>query len=45
VSPKRARASIDRLRELCGEAPTVVAVTHDPESARRIAAGRPTQVA
>jgi glyoxylase-like metal-dependent hydrolase (beta-lactamase superfamily II) len=29
VDPDRARASIDRLREICREAPTVVAPTHD----------------
>jgi glyoxylase-like metal-dependent hydrolase (beta-lactamase superfamily II) len=45
VSPKRARASIDRLRELCSESPTVVVVTHDPTSARRLAAGQTTPIA
>ncbi|KAA0273234.1 MAG: N-acyl homoserine lactonase family protein [Acidobacteria bacterium] len=37
VAPDRSRASIDRLRGLCAEAPTVVAPTHEPAAARRIA--------
>lgn len=44
VDPKRARASIDRLREICREAPTVVAPTHDTESRRRLAAAQTTVV-
>jgi N-acyl homoserine lactone hydrolase len=36
VDPERARASIDRLREICREAPTVVAPTHDSGAARRV---------
>ena len=43
VSPQRARASIDRLRELCAEEPTVVAPTHDPGAAERVSSARPTQ--
>jgi glyoxylase-like metal-dependent hydrolase (beta-lactamase superfamily II) len=39
VSAKQARASIDRLKQLCSEAPTVVAPTHDTEAAQRLAAG------
>jgi glyoxylase-like metal-dependent hydrolase (beta-lactamase superfamily II) len=42
VDPDRARESIDRLREICGEAPTVVAPTHDTEAAQRVAAGQVT---
>ncbi|HET6831419.1 MAG TPA: N-acyl homoserine lactonase family protein [Solirubrobacterales bacterium] len=44
VSAERSRASIDRLRELCAEAPTVVAPTHDSAAARRVADGRTTSV-
>ncbi|MGH2907184.1 MAG: N-acyl homoserine lactonase family protein [Solirubrobacterales bacterium] len=36
-SARRARASIDRLRELCAEQPTVVLATHDPQCAERAA--------
>jgi N-acyl homoserine lactone hydrolase len=42
VAPDRARASIDRLREICSEAPTVVAPTHDTGAAQRVAAGQVT---
>jgi glyoxylase-like metal-dependent hydrolase (beta-lactamase superfamily II) len=42
VDPVRARASLDRLRGICGEAPTVVAPTHDTAAARRVAAGQTT---
>ena len=42
--PKKARASIERLREICREAPTVIAPTHDPAAAERITAGRVTVV-
>lgn len=42
VDPDRARASIDRLREACREAPTVVAPTHDRGAAQRVAAGQAT---
>lgn len=42
VDPGRARASIDRLRALCQEAPTIVAPTHDTESARRVATAQVT---
>jgi len=44
VDPDRARASIDRLREICRDAPTVVAPTHDTGAARRVAAGQITAV-
>ena len=40
VSPGLARKSIERLRGICREAPTVVAPTHDTEAARRVAAGQ-----
>jgi glyoxylase-like metal-dependent hydrolase (beta-lactamase superfamily II) len=43
-APERARASIDRLRALCREAPTVVAPTHDTEAAGRVATGEATKV-
>jgi len=43
--PGRARKSIDRLREVCREAPTVVAPTHDSDSKRRIMVGQATVVA
>jgi glyoxylase-like metal-dependent hydrolase (beta-lactamase superfamily II) len=42
VAPDRARESIDRLREICREAPTVVAPTHDTRAAERVAAGQVT---
>ncbi len=42
-APKRARESIDRLRALCREAPTVVAPTHDTEAAARVATGQTTE--
>jgi glyoxylase-like metal-dependent hydrolase (beta-lactamase superfamily II) len=42
VDPDRARASIDRLREICRDAPTVVAPTHDTGAARRVATGQVT---
>lgn len=41
VDADRARASIDRLREICREAPTVVAPTHDADAAHRVATGQP----
>jgi N-acyl homoserine lactone hydrolase len=44
VSPELARASIDRLREICRSAPTVVAPTHDTGAAERVAAGQVTAV-
>lgn len=44
VQPRKARASIDRMREICGEAPTVVAPTHDAGSADRVSAGRVTSL-
>lgn len=44
VSPKRSRASIDRLRELCAEAPTVVAPTHDSGATQRVADGQMTSI-
>lgn len=44
VSPRRSRASIDRLRELCAEAPTVVAPTHDTAAAQRVADGQVTSL-
>lgn len=42
VDPGRARNSIDRLREICGEAATVVAPTHDTGAAQRVNAGQVT---
>jgi glyoxylase-like metal-dependent hydrolase (beta-lactamase superfamily II) len=42
VDPGRARASIDRLRAICREAPTVVAPTHDTGAAQRVASGQVT---
>jgi glyoxylase-like metal-dependent hydrolase (beta-lactamase superfamily II) len=42
VAPDRARESIDRLREICQEAPTVVAPTHDTAAAQRVAVGQVT---
>jgi glyoxylase-like metal-dependent hydrolase (beta-lactamase superfamily II) len=42
VDPDRARASVDRLREICREAPTIVAPTHDPGAADRVATGQVT---
>jgi hypothetical protein len=42
VAPARARESIDRLREICQEAPTVVAPTHDTAAAQRVAVGQVT---
>lgn len=45
VAPDLARKSIERLREICQEAPTVVAPTHDTEAARRVAAGQVTRLA
>jgi N-acyl homoserine lactone hydrolase len=44
VAPDRARESIDRLREICAEAPTVIAPTHDTGAAERVAAGQVTAV-
>ena len=43
VDADLARASIERLREVCGEAPTVVAPTHDTAAAERVAAGQATR--
>jgi N-acyl homoserine lactone hydrolase len=40
--PDRARASIDKLRELCAAEPTVVAPTHDTGAAQRVSAGEAT---
>lgn len=37
VDPTRARESIERLRSLCRETPTVLAPTHDVGAARRVA--------
>jgi glyoxylase-like metal-dependent hydrolase (beta-lactamase superfamily II) len=42
VAPDLARASINRLREICQEAPTVVAPTHDTGAAQRVAARQVT---
>jgi glyoxylase-like metal-dependent hydrolase (beta-lactamase superfamily II) len=42
VDPDQARSSIDRLREICREAPTVVAPTHDVDAAQRVTTGQPT---
>ncbi len=42
VNPDRARASIDRLQEICREAPTVVAPTHDTGTPERVDAGQVT---
>jgi N-acyl homoserine lactone hydrolase len=42
VDPDEARASIERLREICREAPTVLAPTHDTAAAERVATGRTT---
>jgi glyoxylase-like metal-dependent hydrolase (beta-lactamase superfamily II) len=44
ISPKLSRASIARLRELCADAPTVVAPTHDSAAARRVAERQVTSV-
>ena len=44
VDPGRARASIDKLREICGAAPTVVAPTHDPGSADRVRNGQAVEL-
>jgi N-acyl homoserine lactone hydrolase len=44
VDPAGARASIDRLRSICAETPTVVAPTHDVGSAQRVATGQVTVV-
>lgn len=45
LSAGQARKSIDRLREICREGPTVVAATHDSDSKRRIMVGQTTVVA
>jgi len=42
VAPGRARASIDKLRELCTAEPTVVAPTHDTGAAQRVSVGEAT---
>ncbi len=44
VNPKQARASIDRLRDLCRETPMVAAPTHDVGTPARIAGGQTTAV-
>ena len=44
VNPKQARASIDRLRDLCRETPMVVAPTHDVGTPARIASGQTTTI-
>lgn len=44
VDPAKARASIERMRGLCAESPTVVAPTHDVDAARRVEAGQATAV-
>ena len=44
LSPARARASIERLREVCRDAPTVVVPTHDTQSAARLGAGQPVRL-
>jgi len=44
VHPGRARASIERMREICAEAPTVVAPTHDTEARERVAGGQITEL-
>ena len=44
VSPTHSRGSIERLRKLCSDAPTVVAPTHDRAAARRIAEAQVTSV-
>jgi len=44
VAPDRARASIERLREVVREAPTVVAPTHDTGAARRVSTGQVTKL-
>jgi glyoxylase-like metal-dependent hydrolase (beta-lactamase superfamily II) len=43
--PTQARASIDRLREVCAESPTVVAPTHETAAAQRVASGQVTALA
>ncbi len=45
VSPRKARASIARLRELCRADPTVVLPTHDTRSPERLATRRTTTLA
>ena len=42
--PDRAHDSIDKLREVCRGAPTVVTPTHDPGAAERVSAGQATSV-
>jgi glyoxylase-like metal-dependent hydrolase (beta-lactamase superfamily II) len=44
VAPERARASIDRLRSLCRDAPTVVAPSHDTQASGRVATGQVTNI-
>lgn len=44
VDPGQARESIDKLREICREAATVAAATHDPRAADRVRAGETTTV-
>ena len=45
VDPAASRRSIERLRDLVREAPTVVAPTHDVDAARRVAEGHVTDIA
>jgi glyoxylase-like metal-dependent hydrolase (beta-lactamase superfamily II) len=44
MDPRRARASIERLRALCAEAPTIVLPTHDTGAAQRLGAGQVTRL-
>lgn len=44
MDPRRARASIDRLRDIVREAPTVVAPTHDPQAKQRLMSGTVTHM-
>jgi glyoxylase-like metal-dependent hydrolase (beta-lactamase superfamily II) len=42
LNPGQARRSIDRLRAICRESPSVVAATHDSDSQRRVMSGQAT---
>lgn len=44
INAGEAQESVERLRELCREAPTVVLPTHDPDSAARLEAMQPTGI-
>jgi N-acyl homoserine lactone hydrolase len=44
MDPTRARASIERLRELCLQAPTIVAPSHDSDAAERVRSGQATKL-